>query len=469
MKKGLLTLLLLITTAMPAMATTDTSGPWGIDASGFRNLSTALAASATAGKTVVISKPMTINNKTTSRAITITAGGSVTVAGGKTFNINGPFDGDKNKLVGTVNFGMSGEKLLNSKLSVGNRAGATNSFDSVILASRTVDDTVSGNGHCFSDSSLVTRGGNMAYAAYDARFTVTGTEAYNHFAPFQNGMIYGSSGVLGYMYGYVDVPQMTAGAVSYRFGVKVADIVKTGGTLNHNYGIWVDELTAGGDNYAIRTVGSTPSLFDGKVTANGGLKVTSSPSVAPLTITGDVSTSGSLVNGINYTITAYVAGDDFSNIASVVSGTINTTGCVFTATGTTPTTWTNSTVITAHAGQSNINGPVAVKGLLISGYMGDTSSTGTANLSVSPVTGFTLRPYSGSTYDAAMMNVGSSAYVWRIPHGTNDFAIVGKSGFNGTAPITKPTVTGSRGGNAALASLITALANYGLIVDSTSP
>lgn len=41
-------------------------------------------------------------------------------------------------------------------------------------------------------------------------------------------------------------------------------------------------------------------------------------------------------------------------------------------------------------------------------------------------------------------------------------------GFNGTSPITKPTVSGSRGGNAALASLLTALANYGLITDSTS-
>lgn len=42
-------------------------------------------------------------------------------------------------------------------------------------------------------------------------------------------------------------------------------------------------------------------------------------------------------------------------------------------------------------------------------------------------------------------------------------------GFHGTAPIAKPTVTGSRGGNAALASLLTALANYGLIVDGTTP
>lgn len=41
-------------------------------------------------------------------------------------------------------------------------------------------------------------------------------------------------------------------------------------------------------------------------------------------------------------------------------------------------------------------------------------------------------------------------------------------GFNAATPIAKPTVTGSRGMNAALESLLTALANYGLITDSTT-
>ena len=41
-------------------------------------------------------------------------------------------------------------------------------------------------------------------------------------------------------------------------------------------------------------------------------------------------------------------------------------------------------------------------------------------------------------------------------------------GFYGASTITKPAVTGSRGGNAALASLITALANLGLVTDSTT-
>lgn len=41
-------------------------------------------------------------------------------------------------------------------------------------------------------------------------------------------------------------------------------------------------------------------------------------------------------------------------------------------------------------------------------------------------------------------------------------------GFHGATPVTQQTVTGSRGGNAALASLLTALDALGLVVDSTT-
>ena len=44
----------------------------------------------------------------------------------------------------------------------------------------------------------------------------------------------------------------------------------------------------------------------------------------------------------------------------------------------------------------------------------------------------------------------------------------GTVGFNNTAAIAKPTVSGAKGSNAALASLMTALAAYGLVTDSTS-
>lgn len=63
--------------------------------------------------------------------------------------------------------------------------------------------------------------------------------------------------------------------------------------------------------------------------------------------------------------------------------------------------------------------------------------------------------------------------------GVNDVALVAGGaekvrangtglGFNGATPVAKPTVSGSRGSNAALASLLTALANLGLITDSSS-
>jgi hypothetical protein len=50
----------------------------------------------------------------------------------------------------------------------------------------------------------------------------------------------------------------------------------------------------------------------------------------------------------------------------------------------------------------------------------------------------------------------------------DDTAANGAMGFFGTAAITKPTVSGSRGGNAALGSLLTALDNLGLIKNSTT-
>jgi len=56
-----------------------------------------------------------------------------------------------------------------------------------------------------------------------------------------------------------------------------------------------------------------------------------------------VSTSGLLVPGTLYQITAFVAGDNFSNVGAPT----NTTGAFFYATGTTPTTWSNGSTLTA--------------------------------------------------------------------------------------------------------------------------
>jgi hypothetical protein len=63
-------------------------------------------------------------------------------------------------------------------------------------------------------------------------------------------------------------------------------------------------------------------------------------------------TSGYLQVGETYEITTYNAGDDFSNCAEVISGTINTTGCIFRAVSESagasvvlPTAWANASVL----------------------------------------------------------------------------------------------------------------------------
>jgi hypothetical protein len=70
-------------------------------------------------------------------------------------------------------------------------------------------------------------------------------------------------------------------------------------------------------------------------------------------------------------------------------------------------------------------------------------------------------------YDARVQasEVGGATELGLIAPATR---ISGKVGFYGVVPVAKPTVTGSRGGNAALTSLLGVLASLGLITDGTT-
>lgn len=88
-------------------------------------------------------------------------------------------------------------------------------------------------------------------------------------------------------------------------------------------------------------------------------KVTDLPAVTQQFISTDAllvskhvtQTSGTLIVGEEYTILDFNAGDNFSNVANVTSGTINTTGCVFIATGNTPTTYSNGSTLAYYQSQ----------------------------------------------------------------------------------------------------------------------
>lgn len=104
----------------------------------------------------------------------------------------------------------------------------------------------------------------------------------------------------------------------------------------------------------------TGQTISGDLTIEGNLVVTGTSNndgfvtyKALLTQTGPIVGTNlggfdyGLIIGETYTITNYVDTADFSNIANVQSGTINQTGCVFVATGSTPNSWADGTELTS--------------------------------------------------------------------------------------------------------------------------
>lgn len=112
--------------------------------------------------------------------------------------------------------------------------------------------------------------------------------------------------------------------------------------------------------------------------------------------------------------------------------------------------------MTIHA--QDCSGTTAVTAGSIDVRAGDaTGGSGTRNGG-----NFFLRPGAGATANGELaLRDGPNNAMLRIG-GTQLMA------FFGTAPVARPTVTGSRGGNAALADLLTDLAGLGLIIDSSS-
>jgi hypothetical protein len=102
--------------------------------------------------------------------------------------------------------------------------------------------------------------------------------------------------------------------------------------------------------------------INGDVTINGNLSVTgvttgSLATYKALLTQFGVQTgtdlndfNGGLIIGETYTITDYVSGDSFSNVANVTSGVIDTTGCEFIATGELPTNWYNGSTLESSGG-----------------------------------------------------------------------------------------------------------------------
>jgi hypothetical protein len=191
---------------------------------------------------------------------------------------------------------------------------------------------------------------------------------------------------------------------------------------------------------------------------------------------GQIDSSGNLGIGTTPTVKLDVSGD--------IKASGNITGARF---------YAGSSSLTAAAGYHNSSSLTlgsTIGDMVNNGYMFEVTST-----SVCSMRSYAYRKASGSaasdmrfrlscrgqfasdpSNDGGFIDFNTSGTVAvgkgptdYLSFDTNGYATFWyRVGFNGTSAIAKPTVTGSRGSNAALASLLTALANYGLITDSTT-
>ena len=166
--------------------------------------------------------------------------------------------------------GFGGATLPKAAVHAG--SGSVNqSVDCWVLVSRTADDTVPGNGHAFSDSTVVNRSGDIGYNSYDARVSVQGVHNYDHFAMFQTSPVFGTAGTIADLYGLVDSPAVNAGTITNRYGLYFTEF-SGAGAVTEQCGLYVEALTKAGTNWAVKTDGATPSSFGGSVGV-GGLTV----------------------------------------------------------------------------------------------------------------------------------------------------------------------------------------------------
>lgn len=124
--------------------------------------------------------------------------------------------------------------------------------------------------------------------------------------------------------------------------------------------------------------------------------------------------------------------------------------------------WTNAAALTACVYvRSSSNSFTTSNTRIVRGAKTATVVNG-RGLSVSTTTSNDIADSGGNNWSAATLATSGASTLMRY---RVDAPLVG---FFSAPPVAKPTVTGSRGGNAAVASLIAALAGLGLITDSTT-
>jgi hypothetical protein len=209
------------------------------------------------------------------------------------------------------------------------------------------------------------------------------------------------------------------------------------------------------------------ATIGGTLGVNGATTLSSTLGVTGATTLSTVSTSGAAtLNSVAVTNAATVGGTLGVTGATTLSSTLGVTGAV-TVTG-------NITDAGDFLLRNSNTAATKAYRFRTSGGSLDTEFGGSdwywSNFPNADFSG-TQRTYMRWENGAATMHITAELQCKADVFGARVHSIDGannKLGFHGAEPVAKQTVSGAKGGNAALGSLITALATLGLITDGTS-
>lgn len=142
-----------------------------------------------------------------------------------------------------------------SGLSIDSTSTVNSNRPSVVIR-KLVTGTTSAHG--FADNSDLALTASVGYNCFDARVDVSGSNNYDHLNCFQAYPNYASSGTMLEAIGFVSTPVMNGGTITRLAHFQASDT--TGASVvNTQYGLYIDELVKGGNNFAIFSDGETVS------------------------------------------------------------------------------------------------------------------------------------------------------------------------------------------------------------------
>lgn len=166
--------------------------------------------------------------------------------------------------------------------------GNTSSDDSAYVAARSATNPLeSGGSHAFRDESIYQQSSQTGgYASFDAIAQMQGSGTENHFRAFQARPNIGVSVTLPLLEGFFYQPNLTgAGTVSASYGLHVYN-AQGSMALTTQYGVYIDSLTRGSNNYGFYNAGAAPNNLGSGLTVLGSAQITGAATAASLALGG---------------------------------------------------------------------------------------------------------------------------------------------------------------------------------------